>query len=118
MDLLKQHLSEVIEKTWNFAGRCKTKQDEICNAGFGLAGEAGEVADQLKKYMFHSEKPWSFHREKLVSELGDVYFYLLKLQDLTGISTEECIAGNAAKLRSRHPELGAVSERFPEGYIK
>jgi NTP pyrophosphatase (non-canonical NTP hydrolase) len=88
------------------------------NAVLGLAGEAGEVADQVKKWQYHTEKSFEFHREKLVSELGDVYFYLLKLQDLTGITTEECIAANRAKLESRHPELNKVTERFPDGYIK
>lgn len=116
--LFTDHLEGIVNKSWNYAGRCKTKTDELMNAVLGLAGEAGEVADQVKKWQFHTEKPWDFHREKLVSELGDVYFYLLKLQDLTGITTEECIAGNAAKLRSRHPELGHVAERFPDGYIK
>lgn len=116
--LFQRHLNEVISKTWNYAKRCKVFEDHVQNAGFGLAGEAGEVADQIKKWMYHTEKPFGFHREKLVSELGDVFFYLIKFMDLTGITVEECLKNNAEKLASRHPELGQVTERFGEGYIK
>lgn len=117
-DILDDHLENVINKTWNYAGRCKTWQDEVLNASTGLAGEAGETVDQIKKMCFHSEKPYEFHREKLVQEMGDVFFYSLKLMDLFGMTIEEVIAANRAKLASRHPELGAVQERFADGYIK
>jgi NTP pyrophosphatase (non-canonical NTP hydrolase) len=117
-DLLQQHLDEVINPAWNYAGRCKTHQDEVMNAVLGLAGEAGETADQVKKWFYHTDKGFDFHREKLVSELGDVFFYALKFMHLNGITLEEVIAGNRAKLQSRHPELGKVTERFGDGYIK
>jgi NTP pyrophosphatase (non-canonical NTP hydrolase) len=116
--LFQKHYDEVISKTWNFAGRCRTPEDHVANAGFGLAGEAGEVADQIKKWLYHTEKPFEFHREKLVSELGDVFFYLIKFMQLTGITVEEALHDNARKLASRHPELGQVTERFGEGYVK
>lgn len=116
--LLKQHLNKVINKSWNYAKRCKTKNDHIMNAVLGLAGEAGEVADQCKKMLYHTEKPFEFHRAKLVSELGDVVFYLIKFMDLTGITMDEVIVANRAKLESRHPELGKVKTRFSDGYIK
>lgn len=116
--LLKQHLNKVINKSWNYAKRCKTQNDHTMNAVLGLAGEAGEVADQCKKMLYHTEKPFEFHRGKLVSELGDVVFYLLKFMDLMNISLEEVVAANRAKLESRHPELGKVKTRFSDGYIK
>jgi NTP pyrophosphatase (non-canonical NTP hydrolase) len=117
-DILKEHLDNVINTSWNYAGRCETGKDELLNAVLGLAGEAGEVSDQVKKMLYHTEKPFDFHRPKLVSELGDVFFYLLKFMDLTGITLEETIEANRAKLESRHPELGKVTERFPDGFIK
>jgi NTP pyrophosphatase (non-canonical NTP hydrolase) len=116
--LFDRHYDEVISKTWNFAGRCRTENDHLCNAVFGVAGESGELADQTKKMLYHTEKPYSFHREKMVSELGDVFFYLIKFMKLTGITVEEALHDNARKLASRHPELGQVTERFGDGYIK
>jgi NTP pyrophosphatase (non-canonical NTP hydrolase) len=116
--IFERHLTEVIDKTWNYAGRCVTPNDHLANSVFGLAGEAGEVADQVKKMLYHTEKPFEFHREKLVSELGDVLFYMIKFMSLTGITVEEALHNNAQKLASRHPELGQVTERFGAGYIK
>lgn len=110
MDRLEQHLHEVVNKTWNFAGQCQSHRDEILNAVLGLAGEAGEVADQYKKVYFHGPK--GDVRDKIIKELGDVCFYLIKLIDLNGTTLEEVLAVNKAKLESRHPELGKVTERF------
>lgn len=115
---LQQHLDEVINKTWNFAGKCETEKDHIMNAVLGLAGEAGEVADLHKKLFYHTSRMEEGFRDKLKHELGDVYFYLLKVQDLYGFTTDEILAANREKLSSRHPELGKVSERFASGYIK
>ena len=57
MSLLKTHLKTVVNPTWNFAGRCLNKYDELMNAVLGLVGEAGEVADQHKRWFFHNEQP-------------------------------------------------------------
>lgn len=118
VSLFKQHLDEVINPAWNFAGRCDTHKDEVMNAVLGLGGEAGEVVDQVKKMYFHTQKPDPFYREKLVSELGDSFFYHIKFMELMGITLEECLIENKRKLESRHPELGKVTERFGEGFIK
>ncbi len=118
MDQLKNHLDEVVNKSWNFAGRCKTHKDEVMNAILGLCGESGEVADVAKKAYFHTEKDLNFHIEKLKLELGDVMFYWLKVADLFKLSVEDILEANKGKLESRHPELGKVTERFGEGYIK
>lgn len=118
MDQLEAHLKNVVNKTWNFAGRCNNIEDEIQNAVLGLAGEAGETADQVKKMLYHTPKPGEHHREKLRYELGDVYYYLLKLQDLMGFTTEEILEANLEKLASRHPELGKVKERYGKDAIR
>lgn len=116
--LFNEHLDNYINKCWNYAGRCKTWNDEVMNAVLGLAGEAGETADQIKKAFYHTDKGFDFHKEKLTSELGDVVFYLIKFMDLTGIKLEDVMQANRDKLESRHPELGKVQKRFADGYIK
>lgn len=115
---LTDHLENVVNKTWNYAGRSDTWQDQISNATLGLSGETGEVADQVKKMLYHTQRPIGFHREKLVSELGDVMYYYLKFLDLMGIVLDEVLEENKRKLQSRHPELGVVTERFAEGFIR
>jgi NTP pyrophosphatase (non-canonical NTP hydrolase) len=114
---LKRHLNEVINPSWNFSGRLQNRDHEM-NAVVGLASEAGEVLDVMKKAWFHDEKPRDFIRKKLVLELGDVVYYLLKTMDLFDISMKEVLEGNRAKLESRHPELGKVKVRFDGNHIK
>lgn len=113
---LDAHLREVINKTWNYAGRCDTREKQLLNAVLGLAGEAGETADIYKKELFHTAG--KDRQEEKLSELGDVMFYLTKLIQLEGFTVAEVLAYNRKKLASRHPELGEVKERFGKGAIR
>lgn len=100
------HLSEVINKTWNFSGRLETKKDEVLNAVLGLGGEAGEVVDLHKKKYYHTYKP--DREQELLAELGDVSYYLLKILDLYGWTLEDALLNNREKLMKRYKEF------FPE----
>jgi len=68
----------------------------------GLCGEAGEVANKVKKVfrddggIVTEEK-----RSALKGELGDCLWYLAALARDLGLSLEEAAAENIAKLRSR-----------------
>lgn len=73
---------------------------QLSLAGLGIAGEAGEVADEIKKVLHHN-KP--LNRDKLVKEMGDVYWYLEYLCAVLGITREEVWQANIDKLRSRYP---------------
>lgn len=112
---LEIHLRDVIAPVWNYAKRCETREQELQNAILGLVGEAGETADIIKKQLYHQPKDYT---EKLGHELGDLAFYFAKVLELTGFTLEQVLALNKEKLQSRHPELGQVSERFGDGYIK
>lgn len=98
-NILEQHLEDVVNITWNAAGRCKTWEDHVWNAVSGLAAEAGEVLDVHKKMFFHKDKD---RKDELLNELGDVCFYLPKLIQLHGFTVEECLAANKAKLFERY----------------
>lgn len=112
---LEQHLHEVVNTCWNYAGRIETYEGHLQNAVLGLVGEAGEVADIVKKMLYHTED--KDYTDKLKHELGDVAFYFVKTLELSGLTLEEVLEANKEKLESRHPELGVVSERFGAGYI-
>jgi NTP pyrophosphatase (non-canonical NTP hydrolase) len=76
------------------------EQTKLSLAGLGVAGEAGEVADLIKKFLHHG-KP--IDRDKLIKEMGDVYWYLEYLGATIGVSTEDVMRANAAKTRARFP---------------
>lgn len=80
-------------------------------AAMGLAGEAGEVCDYLKKVLLHG-KP--LDREKLVEELGDVVWYVFHTLNTFGMSLDEILEHNVRKLCDRYPD----GYGKPEEWIK
>jgi NTP pyrophosphatase (non-canonical NTP hydrolase) len=68
----------------------------------GLNGEAGEVAEKIKKMLRDGIKgeaeEW---RRELVKELGDVLWYLSELAQWAGFGLDEVAEQNLAKLESR-----------------
>ena len=68
----------------------------------GLTGEAGELADKIKKVyrddngVFNQEK-----RDAIAKELGDVLWYVTRLGATLGFSLEEIAQRNIEKLADR-----------------
>ena len=85
--------SDVAEELYN--------PGELLNGALGLTGEAGEVADMIKKHIFHGH---DLHTEDLVKELGDVCWYLALLCNAIGIQLEDVMIENIEKLKRRYPE--------------
>lgn len=67
----------------------------------GLAGEAGEVVDTIKKAVFHQH---GVDRDLLIKELGDVLWYVAALCTKLDVSMSEVMDRNIAKLRKRYPD--------------
>ena len=65
----------------------------------GISGEAGELLDAVKKKTIYRKE---LDRANVVEELGDIEFYLEGLRQSLGISRDECIAANIAKLGKRY----------------
>jgi NTP pyrophosphatase (non-canonical NTP hydrolase) len=70
-------------------------------AAMGLAGEAGEVCDMLKKHLLHDK---ALDKEELKLELGDVLWYLQHTCNTFGIEMEEVAEANIIKLCKRYPD--------------
>lgn len=73
----------------------------------GLAGEAGEVADNLKKEVGHGHP---YDAAGLLEELGDALWYLSELARIHGIALSDVAGSNIAKIRARYPD-GFTEER-------
>lgn len=82
-------------------GNTNLLSDKIECGILGLCGESGECADLYKKYLYQGHE---FDREAMVSELGDVLWYVAELAAGLGITLEEVAAGNIAKLQNRYPD--------------
>jgi len=70
-------------------------------AGLGVAGEAGEVADVIKKHLHHGV---ALDETELRKELGDVLWYVAHACNVMGWELGDIAAGNVEKRRARYPE--------------
>ena len=69
----------------------------------GLTGEAGEVANIVKKIQRdHGGVINDEIREKLTDELGDVLWYISACADELGITLDQIAEFNVRKLAKRH----------------
>jgi len=77
------------------------------NGVLGLAGEAGECCDLVKKHSFQDGRQI---RRELLDELGDVLWYVVETATALGYSLETVAENNVSKLKARYPE-GFSAER-------
>ena len=68
----------------------------------GLCGEAGEVADKVKKVLRDRDGQFDAQvRDDLLLELGDVLWYLAQLATELDLNLDAIAEANLAKLASR-----------------
>lgn len=77
-------------------------RDELVYLALGLAGEAGEVVDEIKKLTGHSNQDQSVRKKNIELELGDVFFHIIRLIDFFGLTPEQIIKSNQEKLQKRY----------------
>lgn len=76
-------------------------QAELLHASMGIATEAGEFADAIKKYLIYGK---DIDTVNLVEELGDLTWYIgLAIQAIHS-TWGEVFTANIKKLATRYPE--------------
>jgi len=73
----------------------------LVSIALGLAGEAGEVADTIKKAVFHQH---GVDRDAVIKELGDVLWYVAALCTKLDVPMSDVMDRNIVKLRTRFPD--------------
>jgi len=80
----------------------KTKKDEMFHLVLGLVGEAGEIAEKVKKTVRDNDSDFStFDVDDLKKELGDILWYIATLSDYFDIKLDDIATKNIEKLASR-----------------
>jgi NTP pyrophosphatase (non-canonical NTP hydrolase) len=76
----------------------------MLNAAMGMAGEAGELVDLLKKAIFHGHPLTAEVFEKMDKEVGDVGWYRAQYATYRGLRLSAIDEQNIAKLAARYGE--------------
>jgi NTP pyrophosphatase (non-canonical NTP hydrolase) len=71
------------------------------NAALGLAGEAGEFADAIKKVSFQGH---TLNHAHLAQEVGDILWYCAMAASALGMDLDDIAVQNVQKLQKRYPD--------------
>ncbi|MBG9657924.1 nucleotide pyrophosphohydrolase [Cytobacillus firmus] len=91
---------ELSKRTQPVAKTTDDFKKNLSNYAMGLAGEAGEVIDALKKTIYHGHE---LDRMEVMKELGDVLHYISGLATMLDIELENVARANIVKLQKRYP---------------
>lgn len=76
--------------------------EAVTYVALGVAGEAGEVAEQIKKLLRDDDGNLTSEREaKIKKEIGDVLWYLARMCVELDFELDDVAVDNLAKLQSR-----------------
>lgn len=78
----------------------------VC-AGLGAAGEAGELANKIKKKVYHLHADMD---DGIAEEIGDVLWYLAEVCNAFGWDMEAIAQENLDKLSKRYPDGFTVED--------
>lgn len=74
---------------------------KLLEGTMGLVGEAGEIDEIMKKYLFQGHQ---LDREHIALELGDTAWYLALAADAIGYDLETILKKNLEKIKERYPD--------------
>lgn len=77
------------------------RREMLIDAALGLTGEAGEVADLVKKANYQGH---ILDKDSIEKELGDVAWYIALACQALGIDMQTVFQMNIDKLRRRYPK--------------
>lgn len=97
--------------TDTYGGKGDVMSVAFINKVLGLVGEAGEVAEKVKKLQRNNDGKMSeVERQELVRELGDVLWYLSAIAHYLGEPLEQVADKNIVKLYDRKAR-GVIKSR-------
>lgn len=103
--IFEEMVMALVKKGQDILNEMTPEQADLLHMGVGVSGESGELLDAIKKHTIYG-KP--LDRENVIEELGDIEFYMERVRQLIGVSREETIQANIAKLGKRYSK-GAYS---------
>jgi NTP pyrophosphatase (non-canonical NTP hydrolase) len=93
-------LYEYQKKAMRTANMALTDNEQLTNAVIGLSGEAGELGNKVKKFLFQGH---DFDKPAVFEEIGDCLWYIALACEAIGVNLEDVAQYNIDKLMQRYP---------------
>lgn len=88
--------------------RIDSGRELLINGALGVTGEAGEIADIVKKHLHHGA---TLDSARIIEEIGDCLWYLNEIALTVGASLTIAAQYNVDKLAARHAGGAFDAER-------
>lgn len=75
------------------------ENQRLLHGGIGLATEAGEFLDALKKHIFYGKE---VDKVNLREEMGDIFWYCAIIADQLDVDFKDVMERNITKLKARY----------------
>ena len=92
-------VSDLKKSSKEIINELKPEQADALHMAVGIAGEAGELLDAIKKWSIY-QKPIDL--ENVIEELGDLEFYMEGLRQSLNLTRVQTLVENIAKLQKRY----------------
>jgi len=102
IDDFKEKVDQIINTVGNYSDM--NYNQRIMLNGLALAGEAGEIANKIKKYVWYDcdEKSEQVFLSDLQEELGDVLYHVVQLMTELGLTPDTVMKCHIEKQMSRN----------------
>lgn len=94
------------------ARKGKDANEDLCNWGLGISGEAGDIASCIKKLVFHKNDSI---KEGIKENIGDMMWYASMICNSLDWDLGKILEENIKKLKERYPKGFGEKEAQREG---
>lgn len=103
-------VQELVKKPEQILSELTPNKVNMIHAAIGVAGEAGELLDAIKKIVIYNKNVNYDAYTNIVEELGDIEFYMEQIRQEFAISRNETLEANMGKLAKRYPNFKYSNE--------
>lgn len=99
---------KLVKDPSEIADQLTTFDVDLLHAILGIASEAGEMLDNVKKRIIYRK---TLDIQNLKEELGDLEFYMEQLRQIINVTREETLKLNMEKLALRYKDYNYSNEQ-------
>lgn len=103
----RQMVASLVKSGEDIIVRLNPGRAHLWHMATGVAGEAGELLDAVKKHVVYNKE---LDRQNVIEELGDLEFYMEGIRQNIDVSRDEVLTSNYNKLNKRYKDKSYTNE--------